>query len=239
LHQHLFRFYVMKKEEIQPWDWQRILFGQAPPEFLIEVFIRSIVMYLLLMIVLKFLGKRMDGQLTLTELAVMITLGAIVSVPMQLPDRGLLLGLAALLCVVAFQRGWNWITVKNRKAEETTLGKHSTIVRDGILQLDEMLKTGLSKQHVFATLREKTIYNLGAVKRMYFEACGLMSIYTSPERKAGLPVLPSDEIELVRTYTNTDDNRNACMNCGNVVEKNQSNQACKVCGQKKWMEAIV
>ena len=103
----------MKKEEIKPWDWQRIFLGEAPAEFLLEVLIRTIVIYLVLLVVLRLLGKRMDGQLTLTEMAVMITLGAIVSVPMQIPDRGILMGVVALVCALIFQRGWNRVTVKN------------------------------------------------------------------------------------------------------------------------------
>lgn len=38
------------------------------------------------------MGKRMAGQLTTSEMAVMITLGAIVAAPIQLPDRGLITG---------------------------------------------------------------------------------------------------------------------------------------------------
>ena len=79
----------MKKEDIQPWDWQRILFGQAPPEFLIEVFLRTTLIYLALLVVTRALGKRMGGQLSISELAVMVTLGAIVSPAMQIPQLGL------------------------------------------------------------------------------------------------------------------------------------------------------
>src|SRR5687767_8208554 len=103
----------MKKEEINLWDIERLLFGRAPPEFLLEVFIRALIVYLATLVVVRLLGKRMSGQLTITEMAVMITLGAIISVPMQLPDRGILPGLLALLCALAFQRGINWLGFKN------------------------------------------------------------------------------------------------------------------------------
>ena len=101
------------KNQIEPWDWQRILLGQTPVEFLLEAFLRTIVMYAFLLVILRFLGKRMDAQLTITEFAVMILLGAIISVPMQMQDKGIVLGVTALTCVLLFQRGINWLTVKN------------------------------------------------------------------------------------------------------------------------------
>jgi uncharacterized membrane protein YcaP (DUF421 family) len=228
----------MKKEDIQPWDMQRILFGQAPAEFLLEVFLRTIFIYLLLMVVLRILGKRMDGQLTLTEMAVMITFGAIVAVPMQIPDRGVLLGVIALLCVMAFQRGVNWLNVKNEKLEKVTQGSMTTLVKDGIMQLAEMRATGVSKQHLFAALRGKKILNLGKIKRVYFEACGLMNVYEQDGAgKPGLPVLPSEEMDLMISETKVDNDHVACTNCGNVSDNAET--TCSECGEKKWMKAVI
>jgi uncharacterized membrane protein YcaP (DUF421 family) len=229
----------MKKEEIQPWDFQRILFGQAPEGFLVEVLLRAVFMYLLLMVVLKALGKRMDGQLTLTELAVMVTFGAIVAVPMQIPDRGLLLGIVAMLCVMAFQRGVNWLTVKSPAFEDTTQGVSSTLVKDGRIELDELYRAGLSRQNLFAMIRQQGIFNLAKVKRFYFEACGVMSIYEERQNKPGLSLLPPGEFHVLKSQGKVDHAYIACSSCGNVIEKQKENQSCAVCGKKEWIEAIV
>jgi uncharacterized membrane protein YcaP (DUF421 family) len=228
----------MKKEEIQAWDWQRILFGQAPAEFLLEVLIRTIVIYLLLMVVLRLLGKRMDGQLTLTEMAVMVTLGAIVSVPMQMPERGLLVGVVALICVMIFQRGLNWLNVKNAEVEEMTQGTLSILVKDGIIQTDQLQRAGLSRQHLFSALRQKKIYSLGKVKRVYFEACGLVNVYSEKEKKSGLPIFPFHETELMEGSTEADESKVACVICGNTTNSMNDNHPCKNCGSKQWMQAI-
>lgn len=114
----------MKKEEIYFWDIKRWLFGHAPPEFMIEVFIRTILIYLFLLLVVRLLGKRMAGQMTLSELAVMLTLGALVSPVMQLPDRGILFGVLVLICALIFQRGLNLWAFKNEKVEHVTQGAY-------------------------------------------------------------------------------------------------------------------
>jgi hypothetical protein len=53
-----------------------------------------------LLYILRWLGKRMSGQLTIMELSVMLTLGAIVSASMQIPDHGILEGVLLLLCAL-------------------------------------------------------------------------------------------------------------------------------------------
>jgi uncharacterized membrane protein YcaP (DUF421 family) len=229
----------MKKEEIHPWDFQRILFGQAPGDFLLEVFIRAVLMYLLLIVVLRLLGKRMDGQLTLTELAVMITLGAIIAVPMQIPDRGIVLGVIALLCVLAFQRGLNWLTLKSAKFEELTQGTLSIMVKDGVLQLDEMMKAGVSRQAIYSGLRKKEIYNLGKIKRLYFEACGILSVYQEESSKPGLSILPPTEKELMKSQATVDKDHLACSNCGAIASARHEDCTCQNCGERKWIQAVL
>src|SRR5687768_10612354 len=112
----------MKKEDIQPWDWQRILFGEAPPEFLVEVFVRTFIIYIALLIIVRLMGKRMGGQLTVSELAVMVTLGAIVSPAMQIPQLGVLMGILILICALIFQRGLNLTETKSPAFEKISQG---------------------------------------------------------------------------------------------------------------------
>src|SRR5689334_7147777 len=142
----------MDKEEIFLNDWKRILFGNAPLEFLLEVLIRSVFIYCFLLIIIRLLGKRMSSQLTITELAVMLTLGAIVSVPMQMPERGILQGMELLVLILLFERGLTWLIYKNKKIEELTQGKMSLLVKDGVLQLGEVKKLNISHEQLFAVL---------------------------------------------------------------------------------------
>jgi uncharacterized membrane protein YcaP (DUF421 family) len=108
----------MKKEEIIPFDWHRFLFGQAPAEFLLEVFIRTSIIYIVLLIIVRLLGKRMSGQLSISELSVMVTLGAIVAPAMQIPQMGVLQGAMILVCALAFQRGLNLMEFKKAAFEQ-------------------------------------------------------------------------------------------------------------------------
>jgi uncharacterized membrane protein YcaP (DUF421 family) len=226
----------MKKDEIHIDDIQRILFGQAPPVFLLEVLIRTLLIFIFLLFVVRWLGKRMSGQLTIMEMAVMLTLGAIVSVAMQIPDRGILLSMLVLICTLAFHRGLGKLGFKSARIEELTQGKMSVLVEDGILDIKEMARCRISRQQLFAQLRGKEIYNLGQVKRVYLEACGIFSIFLKAEAKPGLPILPADDQLMPDIQTAVE--LIACSHCGVVKKKQAKASNCDHCGSREWTEAV-
>lgn len=233
----------MKKDEIHLEDIKRILFGLAPPEFLLEVFIRSLIIFVILLFVIRLLGKRMSGQLTIMELAVMLTLGAIVAVPMQMPDRGILQGVILLLIIALCHRGISYLGFIHGKIEDVTQGKSSLLVKDGILQLNELKKVRVSHQQLYAELRQEKIFNLGSVDRVYMEACGIFSIFQSDEPKPGLSIFPPDDGDIVgikeEAFTKEHQKRalSACCNCGYVRPKAEQG-SCKNCGNDEWIDAI-
>jgi uncharacterized membrane protein YcaP (DUF421 family) len=226
---------IMKKEEIFLSDIKRILFGQAPPEFLLEVFFRTLILYLALLFLVRLLGNRMNAQLSIIEMAVMLTLGAVVAVPMQSPDKGILQGLLILCCTLLFHRGINTLAFRSAKFEAKVLNVGCMIVRDGVLQLDEMKKNNVSHEMVLSQLRQKKVYHLGEVKRLYFEATGSFSLYRNKERKPGLPTFPVDDQQMINIQPSSD-GYVACVNCGTV--SHQKNGECRNCRAENWMKAI-
>jgi uncharacterized membrane protein YcaP (DUF421 family) len=233
----------MKKEEIHLYDIQRILFGQAPPMFLLEVFIRTLVIYIVLLFVVRWLGKRMSGQLSMMEMAVMLTLGAIVSVPMQMPDRGLLQGVLLLILALLFQRGITWLGVINSRFEDVTQGRSTLLVKDGVLQLKGLEETRVSRQQLFAELRQQQIFNLGLVDRIYLEACGLFSVFKAAEAKPGLPLYPPDDTVIFKTPEPTNiplpqhSDALVCVSCGWVTSISQ-HATCANCQHNDFINAV-
>lgn len=225
----------MKKEEIQLWDLKRILLGQAPPEFLLEVLIRSLVVYLAAVVVMRWMGKRMNGQHSIIEISVMVMMGAIISAPMQVPDRGILQGILVLLVTLFLLRSLNGLSFKKPAFEEVVLGKVSTLVVDGVLQKQEMNRRNLTNQHVFEVLRGQQIYNLAAVKRMYLEACGAFSVYKEENPGPGLPLYPPADKAVLDGQKISPDKK-ACSVCGTTAGRAAA--ACSHCQQNEWTTAI-
>lgn len=227
----------MKKEDIHWADWHRILIGSAPTEFLLEVLLRTIVLYFFLLIILKLMGKRMGGQLSIAELAVMLTLGAIICVPMQIPDRGILQGFLVLTCALAFQRWFNLIGFNFTWAEKIIQGKESMLLKDGVLNVTALGRSNISRQQLYAVLRSQNINNLGEVERIYLEACGIFSVYKFKEAKPGLSLFPTKD-SAVHQIQKTANDILVCRDCGETVKANNS-ENCHNCGCETWEKAIL
>lgn len=227
---------AMDPKDIRLEDLERILFGEAPAIFLLETMFRTLLIYLFLLLVIRWLGKRMSGQLSINEMAVMLVLGAIVSVPMQVPGSGLAQGVLLLVCTLTFQRGMSWLGYHSRPFEKVAMGGPVMLVRDGTLELKEMKENRITRQLIFSELRQNGISCLGAVERLYLESSGIFSMYCSPEPQAGLSVYPPGDHGL---WTGQDKAEGflACKNCGETG-RYKDGDACGNCGETDWTGAV-
>src|SRR5881296_1334450 len=94
----------MNPEDIKLSDWQRIVVGEAPPSFYIELVIRAFIVFVLLCVSMRLLGRRMAAQLNRIEMIALFSLAAAIGVPLQAPDRGLLPAFVIAAVVIALGR---------------------------------------------------------------------------------------------------------------------------------------
>jgi uncharacterized membrane protein YcaP (DUF421 family) len=228
----------MKKEDIHLGDWQRLLFGDTPGVFAWEVVVRTVLIYLFFLVVMRMLGKRMSAQLTITELGVMIMLGGIVSVGMQIPNRGLLPVALLLLCVLFFQRGLNWLAFKSRKVEVALQGDLTLLAKDGVLQIKQLRTESISHNELFAQLRDQNIKHLGEVKRIYLEGDGNFSVFKQDPPVPGLSLLPAKDQKILAILAPAD-GQQVCLYCGQLAQpRSHSGKECPNCGHHHWTSAV-
>ncbi|MCC9167700.1 DUF421 domain-containing protein [Pontibacter harenae] len=229
----------MKEEDLQLDDWQRILIGDNPWGFMVEVFLRSLIIYVCLIIVMRLLGKRMNAQLTITDLAVMLTLGAIASVPMQAFDKGILPGIVLLIAILLLHQGVTLLTYNKRKVEMLTQGHIKLVIKNGVVDPDELTRMRISKDQIFSVLRAKGVRHLGQVKRLYSEADGHYSLYKLKEARPGLSVFPRSA-NVLPPSTEELQGKQACCYCGNVVERaDEPPKSCDNCNSEDWIAAVI
>jgi uncharacterized membrane protein YcaP (DUF421 family) len=229
----------MKPEDIHITDYVRILLGEVPWSFLIEVVIRVFFMYLVLTLAMRFMGKRMAARLSRSEMAALVSLAAANGVAILAPDRGLLPVVIISIVIIGIQKFVAWRTQNNPLAEQKIMGDVDVLVKDGVLQLDCMQHSRMSQEQVFAQFRFEQIDNLAKVKRAYLEANGAFTILKTEDKKAGLSILPNWDKEFRETQQKAPD-AYACCNCGNTITNQKLTQApCSVCQEKQWNEAVL
>ncbi|MGI4728120.1 MAG: DUF421 domain-containing protein [Janthinobacterium lividum] len=228
----------MKPNEIKLTDWLRILVGEVPASFYIELFIRASLIYLLLLIAIRFMGKRMSGQVSRNDLAAMVTLAGAIGVPLQSPDRGLLPALIIAIIVVFIAR---WIankSFKDQKFEKFSQGNISMLVKDAVMDLEVMRKARMPRERLVAQLRSESIKQLGSVKRFYMEASGSFTLIEEEKPQPGLSILPRWDKDFNARFKKHSEIK-VCQTCGFTQKEPFDNKSkCPHCGDSAWTEAV-
>jgi uncharacterized membrane protein YcaP (DUF421 family) len=224
----------MQSFEIHWNDWSRILFGNVPPEFFIEVIIRVTFVYLLIISCIRLMGKRMASQLSRNELVAISSLAASIGIPIQTPERGLLPAVLVAVIVVLGQRFVSSKAAQNQQFERISQGNIATLVKNGCLCLKEMEHSRISRAELFSELRGKNVMNLGAVKRFYFEAGGKFTLITEDAERAGLCILPAEDMDFIKEQS-YENNVLVCEHCGMVK---QTTEVCPVCEHRKFVRGL-
>jgi uncharacterized membrane protein YcaP (DUF421 family) len=227
------------KEDVIPFDWVRMLFTHdVPLSYVFEIVLRTVIMFLFLIFVLKLLSKRGVKQLSIFELAILIALGSATGDPMFYEDVPILYGFVVLIVVILLYRAITYFTGKSKLMEKFLEGRPVCLLRDGEIVFKEYERVGLPYDKFFAELRMKSVDHLGQVRKVYLETSGDLSIYlfNNEAVKPGLVIYPESlaasrsRIERPGKY--------ACLYCGHVQNLVIARRhKCEVCENLRWTEA--
>ena len=220
-------------------DWNAFLFGEEKWEFIFEVALRTLIMFIFILSSLRLLGKRGIKQLSVFELGVIIALGSAAGDPMFYKDVGLVFGMLVLAVVVLLYRLLTYLTEKSERLEKVVEGSASYIIKNGAFIMSEMKKEPISYQEFFAQLRMNNVSHLGQVRIAIAEATGEISLFFYPDEeiKYGLPILPHLYDDFVENIN--EENIYACNCCGTVQTITpQKEFQCPLCSNNHWVKAI-
>ena len=216
----------------------RILIGEVPGEYLIEIVIRIAIVYLILMVSMRMMGKRMAGQLTRNELAALVSLAAAIGMPILAPDRGILPAVVVAFVIVYIQRFVATRATKNQRFEAIALDKISVLVEDSVMQLDNMQTARITRERVMSQLRTSGLEHLGQVKRLYIEASGSFTLLQNDQPQPGLSIVPRSDTEFLEAQKKAPD-LFVCHNCGNPKHTSvKPNEECENCKDNNWVKGI-
>jgi uncharacterized membrane protein YcaP (DUF421 family) len=228
------------QEPIRVFDWKRIfLTHDAPIDFFLEIVLRTGIMFVFLVVLLKLLGKRGLQQLSVFELAILIALGSGSGDPMFYPNVPVLYGFLVIILVVLLYRFIIFIASKNIRLERFIEGRPACILSEGKMLREQFKKETLPAEKFFGELRTNNIEHLGQVKKVYLETSGSLSIYyhADHEVKPGLPIAPERlAAPLIRIESSAE---YACIRCGNVQRlESGAHKSCEVCDGDKWLSPL-
>jgi uncharacterized membrane protein YcaP (DUF421 family) len=223
-------------KEIKLNDFTRILVGEVPAEFYIELLIRLTITFIVALVAMRLIGKRMAAQLSRNELAALVSIAAAIGVVIQAPDRGLLPAILIAFLIVLIGRWIATRAAKNKKFEKISQGNIAVLVKDSVLQLQTMESVRISKERVFAQLRSDEVKTLGEVKRLYIEANGRFSLIKEEPIKPGLSIVPDWDEDMVKEQETIRD-KLVCVTCGFTKKQSFTEKQCPYCHSLRWTHA--
>lgn len=152
--------------------------GQAfrPEVKMIITIVRTMILFLLVVLVVRLMGKRQVGELQPYELAVTVMISNLAAVPMEDTGIPLFYGVIPILLVFSFQVGLSVLSLKSIKAREIICGRPSVVVENGKIVQSELSRLNLNLNDLLEQLRINGYGNIEDVEFALFETNGQFSI---------------------------------------------------------------
>ncbi|MBQ5760176.1 MAG: DUF421 domain-containing protein [Clostridia bacterium] len=160
-------------------------------------FIRTLILYVLIIVAIRLMGKRQVGELQPGELVVTILVSAVASVPLQDVDIPLLHGIVPILTLMSAEVILSGVCQNHIRFRRLLTGNPILVIRDGQLLQPAIHRLRLSIDDILANLRLNGIFDLRDVKRAQVETNGQISILLRDDRQPvsradlGLKISPS------------------------------------------------
>lgn len=218
--------------------WKEFWFGSENWSFLLETILRTCIMFVVIVISLRILGKRGVKQLSIFELVVIISLGSAAGDPMFYKDVGILPAIVVFVMIVSLYSLITYFIGKNKKFEMMMEGKPVCLIKEGIFSTDNFAKEALGEDEFFAELRMQGVSQLGQIEQAIEESSGNISVFFYPDEevKYGLPIMP-DSLDHTTQKINEADFY-ACIFCGYTEKlKPVAKYECPECKKYDWVKA--
>ena len=150
-------------------------------------FIRTITLYILVLIVMRFMGKREIGQLQPFELAISIMIADLATIPMAETGIPISSGVIPILGLLVMHLTISVINLKSIKMRKIICGKPAILIYRGRIQEKTMKKERFTINELEEGLRGYNVTNIGDIEYAILETSGQISILQKPNKRNAIP----------------------------------------------------
>ena len=154
---------------------------------MLSTFVRVIILYLVVLIVMRIMGKREIGQLQPFELIVAIMIAEVASIPMT--DTGIPItnGIIPILALLVMHLIISMANFKSIKIRGVICGRPRILIHRGRIDEEALKKERFTINELQERLREKDIVNIGDVEYAILETGGQMTVVEKPDKRNTIP----------------------------------------------------
>ena len=195
---------------------------------MVLIFVKSIILYTIVLIVMRCMGKREIGQMQPFELAIAIMIADLAATPMTEIGIPLLYGFIPILGLLFMHIAISLINLKSIKMRELICGKPRILIYRGKIDENAMKMENFTINELQKRLRVNNINNLGDVEFAILETSGQISVVQKPEKRA----LKPEDFNINAKYEGI---AYDLVIDGKIMEENLK----KLGKNKKWLETEV
>lgn len=143
---------------------------------MITAFARTVILYLLIMLELRLMGKRQIGELELSELVLTMMLSDLAAVPMQDFGLPLLSGVIPIVTLLALSLLSSQLSLRSLRYRAAVCGTPSVLIQNGKIQQSAMRINRYTLDELLEELRKQGYFNIQDVKYAILENSGQLSV---------------------------------------------------------------
>lgn len=147
------------------------------------VFIRTIILYILVLAVMRFMGKREIGQLQPFELVISIMIADLASIPMSDVGVPIFNGIVPILSLLIMHLLISLANLKSINFRGVICGKPSILIYRGKTDEQKLKKERYTINELQERLRGKDVFNIGDVEYAILETSGEINVILKPEKR--------------------------------------------------------
>jgi len=147
-----------------------------PPVFLSTVVARTAIVLLVVVVGIRFFGKRQVGELNLFDIALVLLLGNAVQNAITYGSGDLWVGLISAGTLLAIERVMGAVFTRYPRVEKELLGEPTVVVTGGKFDHRAMKKQGVTDEQIFAAMRDHGLHDLSELRVAVLEPDGDISI---------------------------------------------------------------
>lgn len=147
------------------------------------LFIRTILLYLLVFLVIRLIGKRQISDLQPFDLIMTLLIADLASEPASDVSIPLLYGVVPILALFLMQRLIAFLALKNSRLRMLICGSPLVLVKDGLVQCDALYGARYTVSDLLEQLRTKDIFDISDVSYAILETNGALSVLLKGNRQ--------------------------------------------------------
>lgn len=163
--------------DFRPFDWDRVLLGLQPYLYLVEVAFKCVVVFCLLILVMRLIGKRGQKNLSPMQQMLMIALGSAAGDALLYPMVPLAYAALILMGITALTIGLENFSQRSRRVRDYVESRPRLLVVDGVVDIDALRKERTTRRELYAELRVKGARSLAQVQYAILEVTGDISVF--------------------------------------------------------------